>query len=172
MIDRSVGAGRRSRPGLSGKASELSGGNREREVRPLPPHTRAIDRWFSRKEQVTTNLGDPKRGRHPAEIPSRRDPIPQRSHPAEIPSQGGDNTMKQRPGGNAWPRGPPVARRSSGAYASPHDCGRSDAPGRSHHGTPPAPGAQLPRVDLEMSRPARFRDCGPGATSKSQFSER
>ena len=80
--------------------------------------------------------------------------------------------MKQRPGGNAWPRGPPVARRSSGAYASPHDCGRSDAPGRSHHGTPPAPGAQLPRVDLEMSRPARFRDCGPGATSKSQFSER
>ena len=78
----------------------------------------------------------------------------QKSHSVGIPLQGGDNTMKQRPGDNAWPRGPPmIAVRP----ARPPDRGRSDAPGRNHHRTPPAPGVRKPRADLEIPRSARFR---------------
>ena len=79
--------------------------------------------------------------------------------------------MKQRPGGNAWARGPPVVAGHPARTPARMTAAGLTRPGN-HHGTPPAPGAQLRRVDLEMSRPARFRDCGPGATSKSQFSER
>ena len=67
--------------------------------------------------------------------------------------------MKQRSGDNAWPRGPPMI--AAVRRARPPDRGRSDAPGRSHHRTPSAPGVQKPRADLEIPRSARFRVCGP-----------
>ena len=84
--------------------------------------------------------------------------------------------MKQhRAGGNTWPRGPPViagrpartpARMTAGGLTRPAE------PPQNPNRTPTAPGAQMPRADLEIARVGPFSCvCGLGATSKSHSSK-